>query len=307
MLTLDQLAKRECAFEKADRTRFQREARVLQSLWRAEKRYECGHYRGRRLGSLLKRTEDPRANFLDDCTWSVVQTVLEDAKGEGKLISRSRLFNNLLSSQPLAFNLFGHLSRDRPLATRVFAKMSPGRVAEVVSVDFEHSPGRGDRRFTGDRSAFDVFVRYRAATGGDGFAGIEVKYHEDLQNKPSKHHPRYDEIAAGMKCFAEGSLPQLRRRPLQQVWRDHLLAGSLLQTGEFSEGMFVVLSPARNQACEDVVKRYRACLTNSRTFEHWHLEDFVGVLRDETSEPWVTEFHDRYLDFDKVSRALRAR
>ena len=53
--------------------------------------------------------------------------------------------------------------------------MTNGRVHEVTEEDFEFSPGRGDVRFTGDRSAFDVYVRYKTQSNGSGFIGIEVK------------------------------------------------------------------------------------------------------------------------------------
>ena len=60
---------------------------------------------------------------------------------------------------------------------------------------FEHSPGRRDPRFTGDRSAFDVSVRYESPSGQRDFLGIEVKHHETLNDKASEHRSRYDEIA----------------------------------------------------------------------------------------------------------------
>src|SRR5258708_4957582 len=97
-------------------------------------------------------------------------------------------------SQPLCFNLFGELAENRELASRVLRRLSGGRVAAVTEIEFEHSPGRGDaKRFTGDRSAFDT-----TTADTRGFAGIEVKYHEDLDDSPSPHRERYDEIAAKM-------------------------------------------------------------------------------------------------------------
>ena len=104
--------------------------------------------------------------------------------------------------------------------------MTNGRVHEVTEEDFEFSPGRGDVRFTGDRSAFDVYVRYKTQSNGSGFIGIEVKYHEGLNDPVAEHRRRYDEVASEMGCFLTGKLPALREKPLQQIWRDHLLVGA---------------------------------------------------------------------------------
>ena len=63
---------------------------------------------------------------------------------------------------------------------------------------FEHSPGRGDARYTGDRSAFDVFVEHSTPAGARGFIGIEVKYHEGLNDAGSSDKVRYDAMADAM-------------------------------------------------------------------------------------------------------------
>lgn len=95
---------------------------------------------------------------------------------------------------------------------------------------FEHSPGRRDPRFTGDRSAFDVSVRYESPSGQRDFLGIEVKHHETLNDKASEHRSRYDEIADVMGCFP-AERGTLRTTPLQQFWRGHLLSGALVGGG----------------------------------------------------------------------------
>ena len=40
---------------------------------------------------------------------------------------------------------------------------------KVPAIDFEWSPGRGNERYTGDRSAFDAYVQFRNDEGGPGF------------------------------------------------------------------------------------------------------------------------------------------
>jgi hypothetical protein len=119
---------------------------------------------------------------MTDTVRDVVRAeVLDPVRNEGKLYRAPRIFEDLLSSQPLCFNLFAELQRDRMLAGRVFERLLARPDLRVESVDFEHSPGRGDPRFTGDHSAFDVFLTCEA-DGARGFVGIEVKYVETLSN-----------------------------------------------------------------------------------------------------------------------------
>lgn len=276
---------------------YQREARLLQAQWRERNDLPIGDHRDRPLGSRLAMpfAETTLANYMTDGIRNVVRAeVLHPETSAGKLYARPRIFNDLLSSQPMCFNLFGELQLDLELASTALQTLEPN-IDRVQAIRFEHSPGRGDTKYTGDRSAFDVFVEYTATDGAQGFLGIEAKYHEGLKDKAASHKPRYDEVATQMGCFDPGSLPSLETQPLQQIWRDHLLAGSLLLAGDFDRGRFVFLYPSRNQRCRSAVQSYANALTDSTTFQPWTLEAVVGALKDATSAEWVRAFEDRYL------------
>ena len=89
------------------------------------------------------------------------------SKSKAKLYGKPRIFNDLLSSQPLCFNLFGELAEDlnlwdSSLLTCCFPTQGcPGHGLSSSS----GLPAGMTERFTGDRSAFDVFVRYVDAAG----------------------------------------------------------------------------------------------------------------------------------------------
>lgn len=213
---------------------FQRRARLLQALWREEQRFPVGLHRGAALGSRLAMpgAREHLWNYLSEgARDAVTAEVLAPDRDTDKLYSQPRIFEDLLSSQPRCFNLFGELRADLDLATSVCAGLWPDRVAEVTGVEFEHSPGRGDPRYLGNRSAHDVLVRYRSPSGATGFLGVEVKYHENLRVKAATHKPRYDEVAEAAGCFRPDALEELRHPPLQQLWLDHLLALSMVQAG----------------------------------------------------------------------------
>jgi len=272
-------------------------------MWREERSYEAGFFRGKKQGNLLPMpwAEETLNNYLSETIKEVVRREVINSRKTGKLYASPRIFNNLLSSQPLCFNLFAELQQDLPLATKVFHRLCPDKIDVVTAIDFEHSPGRGDPKYTGDSSAFDVYIVFLNKSGEKGFVGIEVKYHEHLQNKPATIKPRYFEIAEGMKCFRPECLPQLQLSPLEQIWRDHMLAGSLLLSDDgFKDGFFVFLAPKDNPHCKEAVSKYRECLMDERTFMSWTLEDVAAVIKENTGERWIDEVIARYLGFGKI-------
>lgn len=309
MNDLERLAIQYQALEDVDQTDFQRAARVLQSMWRVEQRYPIGEHRGRPLGSRLAMpwAEQTLANFLNERVRQVVrQEVMDPRKAKGRLYARPRIYNDLLSSQPLCFNLFAELHLDLKLATAVLKDLSSGRVEQVTGIEFEYSPGRGCAQYTGDNSAFDVFVTFETPARQAGFAGIEVKYHENLADKPAPHRERYDAVAGLMGCFRPEALPGLRERPLQQIWRDHLLAGSLRHTDGYADGFFAFLYPKDNPACANAVRAYRSCLSDAGTFVAWTLEEVSEAIRRHAGPGWIDCFVDRYLNFARLSKCFAA-
>ena len=148
-----------------------------------------------------------------------------------------------------------------------------------------------------------MYVSFCSKSGTQGFIGIEVKYHENLRGQAADHRERYDEVANGMKCFKRDRRAQLQSQPLQQIWRDHLLAGSLRKADGYEEGFFVFLYPGGNTHCSEAIAQYRDCLTNTSTFDAWILEDVAAKVKQFTQGEWIDMFIDRYLDFTKVANA----
>jgi hypothetical protein len=237
------------------------------------------------------------ANYLTDGIREVVRKeVVQAPAGGERLFQEPRIFEDLLSSQPLCFNLFGELARDLPLASATLATLLGQDGVRVTEVAFEYSPGRGDARFTADRSAFDVFMRYETARGEPCFVGIEVKYVEDLSAAPARHRTRYDELASAMGTFRSDAREKLRTAPLEQFWRDHLLAGSmLLHDDSFAAGSFAVIYPSENEAVASGVSAYRAGLREDATFKAWTMERILEAMTAAGAGAWVEELRARYL------------
>jgi hypothetical protein len=226
--------------------------------------------------------------------------------GSGQKIDEERLWSNLLSSQTLVFNVFATLASDLVLATNVFSQLWPERVVAVTRVEFEYSPGRSAAQFTGDRTAFDAYVEHTTPGGGRGFVGIEVKYHEALTDKPAAHRPRYDELTRAMGCFKPDAFRELGRKPVEQLWRDHMLAGAMLldTSAGWESGLYVFLYPEDNAACRRAVHLYGSHLSHTRSFCPLTLEVLVTALEAVADSAWTKELRDRYLGWHKLEAVL---
>ena len=176
-----------------ERSAFASKARLLQSIWRSEKGYEFEKY-----GNFLELhfAKESGANFITPEIFELVKHEVANKHIDRKVIQEPRIWNNLLSSQPLAFNLYGELKLDLGLATLVFKDLYPERqIDNVTAIEFEYSPGRRNLKYTGDSSAFDVFIVYKNIQHEQCFFGIEVKYAEDLNDPPAEHKDIYTTIA----------------------------------------------------------------------------------------------------------------
>jgi len=281
-------------------TEWQARLRALQSWYREDVlQIEAGRDLGDKIrGNFLPASAPRGLNFLTPEISQFVEEWLPEANKAGALVDEDRLWRNMLSSMPLAFNLFVPLRNDLALASGVFRQVTAGRVSRVTGIAWEYSPGRGDPRYTNDGTAFDVFVTFVAESGGPGFIGIELKYHEDLRrDKKAKDSERYLQIAEEMNCFHASKLTQLHDPPLGQIWRNHLLAGSLQIESQFQDSFLVVLYPSVNLVCRQAVQDYRDYLSEPRTFEAWHLEQFADAITGISTSAWIDSFRERYLNF----------
>ena len=284
----------------SDKSQFASNARLLQSIWREEKGYKFIKY-----GNFLEEefAKQSGKNFLTKEIFEIVKEEVKNKHIEGKVISEPRIWNNLLSSQPLAFNLFGQLKLDLSLATIVFKSLYFERkIKEVSDIKFEYSPGRKSLKYTGDSSAFDVFIEYKNTSNQLCFFGIEVKYAEDLNDKPATHKESYVSISEKANIFDLSMLNKLKEKPIQQIWRDHLLALSLFVTNtDYYKGDFIYLYPNDNTNCAEGIKQYQSTFTTEENFfSPLTIEKLVDIIKTNCSEKWIRDFEDRYLNFEKT-------
>jgi len=300
------ILKKHGVLQKGD-TRFAASARLLQSLWREKNGFPCGSKRLKngtvKVGSKLSREAAPCGlNFLNP---SLVPLLRKELiyREEGAVYEEERLWGNLLSSQALCFNLFGFLKLDLKFASDYFKKLLPDIVEEVTEIRFEHSPGRGDPRFTEDQTAFDIFVLCHMKNGMRGFIAIEMKYTEAVSSGGA-YHPAYDDLSGIFPLFKDGNSPALRKGRCQQFWREHLLAeSSLAELEEYEDYRFIVIHPVQNRQCAKAVSAFNEHLIDPLRFQAITLETCIDALHG-LEDGLAEMLYERYLDFGLIDELL---
>lgn len=241
--------------------------------------------------------EDPTLNFLAND--EIYQVVLDRATrtGWGGIVEPDRLHHNLLSSQPLCFNLFAVLSEyGREELATALVKVFGLNIDSISDVRIEFRPPLDDGVKSG--SAFDCFIEYE--TGHQrGFLGVETKYAEDLAaQKPSKN-PSYaaltDAPGSGFKPHA-GS--RLNRPSTCQLWYNTVLAHRLRLGSKYSEGRIILLACEADTAAMSAAGAVRAEIEDpDDLLLAGTYEGLLSALPDsEDLAGWKEHFTQRYLD-----------
>lgn len=283
---------------------WRRGLRWQQAWWRSERLHlppgpHSPASPGRLVSSSLPLDADPHANFLTDEAADAAEERLAGAGGG--LVHEDRLRRNLLSSQPLCFNLFGHFRSDhRALEAWVRHVRGDGHVS-VTRIELEWAPTHAP---LGGGSAFDAFVEYRTDAGTMGFVGVECKYAEHLPatDVPTVR-PAYRDYTDASARWRTGASDRLDRRGLRQLWLNTLLAHSLLDTGDYAEGHVVVAACAADEAARKAVEAVRAELEEAIDLAWCPYESILPLV--DGHDAWRSEFVTRYLDFRPVTSLLR--
>jgi hypothetical protein len=289
-------------------TRFRSAARLLQALWRKDRDLPIGSYVDRdgtvhKLGSRISDAAGlGGGNFL---TPEIARIVRREVayREVGAMLDEQRVATNLLSSMPLTFNLFAPWQGELARASGYLRELLPAFTGVATALLFEHSPGRGNPRLTADYSAFDLLIRYDLPSGSRGFVAFEVKFSESMREPVPEMRPRYDELSETSGLFLDHAAPALRANPLQQLWREHMLAQAMIDNQLYDEGYFVCIGPGLNNHVQDAVEMYRSHLRepvgSKVRFVDLTLEDVIETIR-QSDPPHAEALHRRYCDFWRV-------
>ena len=168
-------------------------------------------------------------NFLSvEIADSAKQAVEIQKKKRKGIIEENRLYNNLLSSQPLAFNFFGWFMSHKKIALEFLQSIIPG-ITELIDVIFEFAPDSSK-----DNSAFDFgfIVKQGHKTG---FIGYECKYTDTFSyyrpktkiyygDELDKNYQKYNKIySENRERFPDEYHSYIRDKNYNQLFRNELL------------------------------------------------------------------------------------
>ena len=273
-------------------TEFRRRLRYHQAQWREANGHPIGSQpiapgpdRGpaRLVGSRLPLAyaKETGANLL-------TAGALDAARARTSIIEphqsfdHQRLWADLLSSEAMAFNLFGDLATDLGLADRAAHTWWPDATGSVCEVRFAHSPGRFDPAYLNSLRAFCAAFVLDRGDGTRGIVGVDIKYHE--RTKPETPKPtnlrRYLEVAERAAIFEAGATDAVKgKTDLAVMWLEQLLLLSMLQhpSGRWSWGRYIVVHPAGNPDFADACARYRDLLVDQSTFASVTVEEILDA------------------------------
>jgi hypothetical protein len=173
--------------------------------------------------------ESTKKNLLTpDALRAYKDTLQERNENSSGIVNEDRVWNNLLSSQPLCFNFFGELKYDLHLAADALRHWIP----EIVAVDevrFEYAP---EERYTNDNSAFDVAFFFTTVNKQKGIFGLECKYTDDFSNKVYDKQ-EYRDVFQKSKGIFRDKYEQYIDTKHNQLFRNQLLGEALKQNKDY--------------------------------------------------------------------------
>jgi len=291
-------------------------SRMLQAIYRGEKSENAY------CNMIDPLIHDPFLNFMRNKQLaSDAVTELAEIKSRKRLSDEDRLSLNLLSSQPLAFNLFLPLKWDNyKLATIVFQTLFPDlNISVITKIKLEYVPGDEfpETRQKIDNSCFDVYLEYKNTKGEKGGIGFEVKYTESfsqsnfnkLEDTDSRKIRYKDVIKKYDKQFDINFEEYYLGPRYNQLFRNQLLTHLAMENDqELTSCLQVVLHSANDTKCVTAIKGFDQLLLNKDAFRTITIEDFIATLKSKTSDQALldlyTSMYDRYCNYELVAEIL---
>ena len=268
------------------------------------KPHDTSHY-----GNMLTRADaEAGRNFLNP---GIAQVARDRIAQGGGHVEPFRLFHNMLSSQPMCFNLFGPLVNNPMLACRLLSSLLPGGVAEVTRVAIEWAP-MPLGNYLNDGTSFDAFIEYRAANGLLCALGIETKLTEPFSQSEydGERYRRWMRVLnPPWRPEADATVHKIQHN---QLWRDHLLTVALRHQSNspYAATRLMLVRHPEDRDCAEVLVNYRKLLRdNDDSLIDMPLDRLVDAwataLADAPQRDWIQGFRVRYLELRRSeSQAL---
>jgi hypothetical protein len=250
-------------------------------------------------GSMLRPEDAERgSNFLSPEIHRVARERLHES---GRNVERFRLLHNMLSSQPMCFNLFGPLVHDLALATQLFRAVPELEVERVLAVKLEFAPLPAEE-YLADGTSFDAYVEYAHRDGSRAFVGIETKLTDGFSRKVCDT-PAYRRWMQGPRApWRPEAASRVANVEHNQLWRDHLLAIAMRDhsTKRYEHGAVMLVRHPLDNSGAAIARGYRQLLREGNTsFIDAPMDLLIGrwraALGSDERGAWLSSFSQRYL------------
>ena len=251
-------------------------------------------------------------NFLSDDAFAyAIQRVADKEDCPDLTIDEFRLFNNMLSSMPMCFNLFADFRSavhgGGPDATGVLAAIfNSSPIAQIHDVIVEMIPTPIED-YIDDKTAFDAAVLFVDPQGHPGLASIETKYTDKLGTKAAAKQDKKFDIAQELNLFTGSGLGWYRQHGFDQVARNLLLTLAYAKKHDMASAINYVLAPELDTEAPKVVEELtgRLAADYRDRIKLLSLERFVErglscANENEDIADHLRRFHKRYLDFSQI-------
>lgn len=300
-----------------DASPFIRKARLLQSWYRTEvlkqKQFGFGPDRNskNKYGNVLVNGELTGKNFLTPSIFHYVNYRLEFLKN-GETILEYRMYNNMLSSQPMCFNLFFPIKQifesNTKAADRILQACFPNlQIERVLSIELEYLPYPVDQ-YLNDRTAFDAMLIYKTTSGKTNILAIETKYVEALGTNRSRDISHQIEVVKNSSVFSSDCLAH-SEKGFSQLGRNFMLAERYRKVHHLDEAHAVVIAPLENNSSETEIAEFSKLLSQQCKHQLFYcsLEKLIEAVLGscpKTHSNWINEFRMRYLGFENIKEYI---
>lgn len=300
---------------------FTAKARMLQSLWRVQNGLEIGIGPERNsvdknghptcYGNMIKDGESNGRNFFYPETFAYAQWRVK-TKQKDETINDYRLFNNLMSSMPMAFNLFHPLmmlhAQNPAAVNKMLQNAFPDfPIYKIKEIGLEFIPTPIEN-YTNDKSAMDAFITFYDIKGSEHIIAIETKYTDSLGTNKAKDNTLKIQFAIESGLFTEGGINQIKTN-CAQIYRNFLLVEKFRVVNKLKDSYSIILAPNGHPSTDKEINSLLQFLKPEyKQIKNWKikkytLESFVQVLKANcptTSLHWLEWFYNRYLNLKKI-------
>lgn len=268
---------------------FMRQCRLQQSHYRATVLQQpCGvgpaFNSTSRYGNMLVDGGISGSNFVSEAAFRYAQQRARDKVICSDLtLDQFRLFNNMLSSMPLCFNMFSDLRAllltDEHACTQViktlFRELDWIDSVLYIGVEFIPVPTKD---YIDDKTAFDALIIVADSGGRRGLIAVETKY-TDLLGKirSKKTDDKRDGLVKEAKLFHPARADQLAELGYTQLYRNFLLTYAYAKRHKMVNWANVTISPREDYRSKEEIDELVAGLTvNGQNLHKIDLDDFIG-------------------------------